>query len=60
MLNDVVLDAPPPARGRSATLGFKGVLSVHGNAKPVAGTAEVSNKGDVLDVKVKFPLRIDA
>ena len=60
VLSEVVLDAPPPARGRSATLGFKGVLSVHGNAKPVTGTAEVSYKGDALDVKVKFPLRIDA
>ena len=59
VLSAVVLDAPPPPRGRSATLGFKGVLSVHGNAKPITGTAEVSHKGDSLDVKVKFPLRID-
>lgn len=60
VLDAVVLDAPVPSRGRSATLGFKGVLSVHGNAKPIAGTAEVANRGDTLDVKVKFPLRIDA
>lgn len=59
VLNAVVLDAPAPSRGRSATLGFKGVLSVHGNARPIAGTAEVAHKGDTLDVKVKFPLRID-
>ena len=59
VLTAVVLDAPSPPRGRSATVGFKGVLSVHGNAKPIAGTAEVSRKGDTLDVKVKFPLRID-
>ena len=60
VLSAVVLDASPPPRGRSATLGFKGVLSVHGNAKPIAGTAEVSHKGDVIELKVKFPLRIDA
>ena len=60
VLSEVILDAPPPARGRSATLGFKGVLSVHGNARPIAGTADVSQKGDTMDVKVKFPLRIDA
>jgi len=60
VLDAVVLDAPAPSRGRSATLGFKGVLSVHGNAKPIAGTAEVTHRGDSLDVKVKFPLRIDA
>jgi len=59
VLSDVVLDAPAPARGRSATVGFKGVLSVHGNARPVAGTAEVSHKGEAMDVKVKFPVRID-
>ena len=59
VLNGVVLDEPAPARGKSATLGFKGVLSVHGNARPIAGTAEVSHKGDTLDVKVKFPLHID-
>jgi len=60
VLSAVVLDAPPPPRGRSVTTGFKGVLSVHGNAKPIAGTAEVSHKGDVIELKVKFPLRIDA
>jgi len=59
VLNAVALDAPAPSRGRSATLGFKGMLSVHGNARPVAGTAEVNHKGDSLEVKVKFPLRID-
>jgi hypothetical protein len=59
VLDAVVLDAPAPTRGRSATLGFRGVLSVHGNAKPIAGTAEVSHRGDTLEVRVKFPLRID-
>jgi hypothetical protein len=59
VLTAVVLDAPAPSRGRAATLGFKAVLSLHGNEKPIAGTAAVSNKGDTLDVKVKFPLRID-
>ena len=60
VLTEVVLDAAPPPRGRSVTLGFKGVLSVHGNAKPIAGTAEVSHKGEAIELKVKFPLKIDA
>jgi hypothetical protein len=60
VLSEVILDAPAPPRGRSATLGFKGVLSVHGNARPIAGTAQIARKDDIIDVKVKFPLRIDA
>ncbi len=59
VLDGIVLDAPAPARGRSASLGFRGVLTLHGRGNPVTGSADVSNKGDRLDVKVSFPVKID-
>lgn len=60
VLDAIVLDAPVPARGQSVVLGFNGVLTLHGRSNPVSGRAELASKADRLDVKVTFPLRIDA
>ena len=60
VLDAIVLAAPPPAPGQSAALGFRGVLTLHGQGAPVSGTAEVSHKRDHIDLKVSFPMRIDA
>jgi len=60
VLDAIVLDAPLPARGQSAALGFSGVLTLHGRGNPVTGRADLLYKGDRLVVKVTFPLRIDA
>ncbi len=59
VLDAIVLDAPVPARGQSAVLGFNGVLTLHGRGNPVSGRVELASQGDRLDVKVTFPLRID-
>ena len=59
VLDNIVLDASPPPRGKTATVGFKGVLTLHGRGNPVTGTAEVTYKPDSMDVKVKFPMKID-
>ncbi len=59
VLDAIVLEAPAPAAGRSASVRFRGVLTLHGQGAPVAGTADVSHKGDRLDLKVSFPMRID-
>lgn len=59
VLEAIVLDAPVPARGQSAVLGFSGVLTLHGRSNPVIGRVELAPKADRLDVKVTFPLRID-
>ena len=60
VLDAISLDAPAPAPGRSATLGFRATLTLHGRANPASGTAQVTHRGDRIEVKVSFPLRIDA
>ena len=60
VLSELILDSPPPGPGRSATVGFRGVLSLHGNGRPVTGTAHVTHKRETLEVRARFPLKIDA
>jgi polyisoprenoid-binding protein YceI len=60
VLNAISLDAPAPERGQSAVIGFRGVLTLHGHGQAVSGRADISHKADRMNVKVTFPVRIDA
>lgn len=60
VLDAIVLEAPPPARGKAARVGFRAVLTLHGRGNPVTGRADIAHKGDRIEVKVVFPVRIDA
>lgn len=58
-LEHITLDAPHSATA-TGVVGFTGQFTLHGQTRPVGGTAEVVHKNGTLQVTVRFPLRIDA
>lgn len=58
-LTRIVLDGPPASVQRRP-VGFRGQFTLHGRTELVTGNVELSRKSGQYDVKVRFPLRIDA
>ncbi len=58
-LTGIVLDAPV-ARLPGGRAGFEGRFTLHGQTRVVNGTVDIARKADQYDVRVRFPLLIDA
>ena len=58
-LTGIVLDVPL-ARLPGGPVGFQAQFTVHGQTRPVAGNVDVARKAGQYDIKVRFPLHIDA
>jgi polyisoprenoid-binding protein YceI len=58
-LSRIVLDAAIGGLP-NGPVGFQGQFTLHGQTQPVAGNVDLSRKDGRYDVRVRFPLRIDA
>ena len=58
-LSGIVLDTPV-AGMPNGPVGFQGQFTLHGQTRAVAGNVDLSRKDGRYDVRVRFPLRIDA